>query len=63
MADQLRSLDQRNPITASRMAKVFSRWRSYGPSRQQLMRSALQKLRDGELSNNSREVVDQCLGE
>ena len=63
MADQIRSLDQRNPITASRMAKVFSRWRSYGPSRQQLMRSALQKLRDGELSTNSREVVDQCLGE
>jgi aminopeptidase N len=63
MADQIRSLDQRNPITASRMAKVFSRWRSYGPSRQQLMRSALQQLRDGELSTNSREVVDQCLGE
>jgi aminopeptidase N len=63
MADQIRSLDQRNPITASRMAKVFSRWRSYGLSRQQLMRSALQKLRDGELSTNSREVVDQCLGE
>jgi aminopeptidase N len=63
MADQIRSLDQRNPITASRMAKVFSRWRSYGPSRQQLMRSALQQLRAGELSTNSREVVDQCLGE
>ena len=63
MADQIRSLDQRNPITASRMAKVFSRWRSYGPSRQELMRSALQQLRAGELSTNSREVVDQCLGE
>jgi aminopeptidase N len=63
MADQIRSLDQRNPITASRMAKVFSRWRSYGPSRQQLMRSALQQLRAGELSTNSREVVDQCLGD
>jgi len=63
MADQIRSLDQRNPITASRMAKVFSRWRSYGPSRQQLMRAALERLQAGELSTNSREVVDQCLGD
>jgi aminopeptidase N len=45
------------------MAKVFSRWRSYGPSRQQLMRTALERLQAGELSTNSREVVDQCLGD
>ena len=63
MSDQIRSLDQRNPITASRMAKVFSRWRSYGPNRQLLMRTALERLQAGELSTNSREVVDQCLGD
>jgi aminopeptidase N len=54
MAGQIAALDQRNPITASRMAKVFSRWQSYGPERSARMREAL--------STNSREVVEQCLG-
>ena len=32
----------RNPLTASRMAKVFSRWRSYGAERQSVMREAIE---------------------
>jgi len=61
MAEQIAAVDQRNPITASRMAKVFSRWQSYGPERSARMREALQQLSDSPLSPNSREVVDQCL--
>ncbi|MEY4360582.1 MAG: putative aminopeptidase, partial [Cyanobacteriota bacterium] len=38
MAERIAWLDQRNPITASRMAKVFSRWQSYGPERSARMR-------------------------
>ena len=34
MAEQIAAVDSRNPITASRMAKVFSRCGSYGPERQ-----------------------------
>jgi aminopeptidase N len=61
MARQIAALDQRNPITASRMAKVFSRWSSYGPGRRQRMREALTQLAGGPLSTNTREVVEQCL--
>ena len=62
MAGQIAALDQRNPITASRMAKVFSRWQSYGPERSTRMREALEQLASTSLSTNSREVVEQCLG-
>jgi aminopeptidase N len=62
MAEQIVALDRRNPITASRMAKVFSRWQSYGPERSARMREALEQLAAAELSANSREVVNQCLG-
>jgi aminopeptidase N len=63
LAEQIGLLDQRNPITAARLCKIFSRWQSYGPSRRQAMGQALRELADlPGLSENSREVVDQCLG-
>ena len=61
MAEQIAELDQRNPITASRMAKVFSRWQSYGPERSACMRQALEHLAAAQLSANTSEVVNQCL--
>jgi aminopeptidase N len=62
LASRIAELDSRNPITASRLAKVFSRWRSYGPERSAQMRDALEQLATAPLSANSREVVGQCLG-
>jgi aminopeptidase N len=44
------------------MAKLFSRWQSYGPERRARMREALDQLAAAPLSPNSREVVDQCRG-
>ncbi|CAI8173642.1 MAG: Uncharacterised protein [Prochlorococcus marinus str. MIT 9215] len=58
MADQLIAVDHRNPITASRMVKVFSRWRSYAPSRRDAMVGAIERLASAELSSNTREVVN-----
>ena len=63
LAEQLIALDRRNPITASRLAKVFSRWQSYGPERRQRLREALELLDAASLSPNSREVVRQCLAD
>ncbi|MEB3199581.1 MAG: aminopeptidase N [Synechococcaceae cyanobacterium] len=63
LATQIAELDQRNPITASRLVKVFSRWRRYGPLRSARMREALCLLREAPLSTNSREVVEQCLAD
>jgi aminopeptidase N len=62
MAEQVAWLDGRNPITASRLAKVFSRWRSYGSERRQAMHAALEHLAAAQLSTNTAEVVEQCLG-
>jgi aminopeptidase N len=62
MAEQIAWLDGRNPITASRLAKMFSRWRSYGSLRRQAMHGALEQLAAAQLSTNTREVVEQCLG-
>ncbi|MGB5134728.1 MAG: aminopeptidase N [Prochlorococcaceae cyanobacterium] len=61
LAAQIAALDRRNPITASRLAKVFSRWQSYGPARRAHLREALDQLAAAELSTNCREVVEQCL--
>ena len=62
MAARIADLDQRNPITASRLAKVFSRWQSYGPVRSAAMHAALEQLAAASLSPNTGEVVSQCLG-
>ena len=62
MAARIADLDQRNPITASRLAKVFSRWQSYGPARSAAMHVALEQLAAATLSPNTGEVVSQCLG-
>jgi aminopeptidase N len=61
LAEQIAALDQRNPITASRLVKVFSRWRSFSPQRREQMRGALEGLATGSLSANTAEVVEQCL--
>ncbi len=61
MAAEIAALDGRNPITASRLAKLFSRWRSYGPQREAAMGAALDQLAAASLSTNTRAVVEQCL--
>lgn len=57
IAEQIVDVDQRNPVTASRMVKVFSRWRSYASERQVVMKEAIQLLDVPGLSSNTREVV------
>jgi aminopeptidase N len=61
LAQQIAELDRRNPITASRLAKVFSRWRSYGSDRSAAMGTALEQLARADLSANTAEVVNLSL--
>jgi len=63
MAGQIAALDRRNPITASRLAKVFSRWRSYAPARSAAMGMALEQLAGADLSANTAEVVNLSLAQ
>ncbi len=58
MAEQIFAVDQRNPITASRISKIFSRWQSYIEPNSKNMFKAIQFLNDKNLSQNTREVVD-----
>ena len=62
IASQLVQLDGSNPITASRMLKLFMAWRRYSPERQQRMRDSLEWMAERLPSPNSQEVVRQCLG-
>lgn len=63
LAQQLLGLDQRNPIAASRLLKLFSGWRRYGPARQAQMQASLDWLLSRLHSPNSLEVVRGCLAD
>jgi len=61
-AETIIALDALNPQVASRLAKVFSRWRRYDSNRQRLMHDALEHIaaREG-LSPDVYEVVSNSL--
>lgn len=44
LADQVLTLNRLNPQVASRMVKMFARWRKYDPRRQSLMRAELERI-------------------
>ncbi len=58
MAEQLIVLDKINPITASRLVKVFSRWKSYINPNKDAMYKVINKMDLIDLSKNTREVID-----
>ncbi len=58
MAENLVTLDKRNPITASRLIKVFSRWKKYSLPRQKLICKAISRIESQDLSHNTREVLE-----
>ncbi|AIQ97657.1 aminopeptidase N [Prochlorococcus sp. MIT 0801] len=61
MADKLIEVDKINPITASRMVKVFSKWKTYIDKNKKGMYESLLKLNKANLSSNTREVVELIL--
>ena len=61
MADKLIEVDKINPITASRMVKVFSKWKTYIDKNKEGMYESLLKLNKANLSSNTREVVELIL--
>ena len=58
MAEQIYELDKRNPITASRLAKVFVRWQDYSEPFSNNIYSVITKLSCMNLSSNTKEVID-----
>ncbi len=61
MADKLIEVDKINPITASRMVKIFSKWKTYIDKNKEGMYESLLKLNKANLSSNTREVVEMIL--
>ncbi len=61
MADKLIEVDKINPITASRMVKIFGKWKTYIDKNKEMMYESLLKLNKANLSSNTREVVEMIL--
>ena len=62
VTDWLLKLDALNPQTTARLAGVYETWKRYSPDRQALMQSQMQRMADtGDLSKNTREIVERML--
>ena len=61
MAEKLIQVDKLNPITASRMVKVFSRWKTYVDQNREEMYKAILNINKANISSNTREVVELIL--
>ncbi len=61
MAEQILKVDQQNPITASRIAKVFSHWKSYSSPHKERMKASIDLLYQKNLSINTSEVLTQII--
>tara|TARA_B100000579_G_scaffold257767_1_gene212213 strand:- start:810 stop:3431 length:2622 start_codon:yes stop_codon:yes gene_type:complete len=61
MAEKLIKVDKINPITASRMVKVFSKWKTYIDKNKQEMYKAIIQINNADISANTREVVELIL--
>ncbi len=59
--DQILALDKFNPQIASRMVKIFSRWRRYDETRQKLMKAELERAAKEDLSPDVFEIVTKSL--
>ncbi|WP_210396839.1 aminopeptidase N [Motiliproteus sediminis] len=62
LADQILTLDARNPQIASRLLGPLTRWKRYDAKRRALMQAELERIRDADkLSPDSYEVVTKTL--
>ena len=62
LADQVITLNARNPQIASRLLAPLTRWAKYGSERQAQMKAQLQRILDsGELSSDVYEVLSKSL--
>jgi len=61
MAEKLIEIDKINPITASRIVKVFSRWKTYVDKNKNEMYKAILKMNGASISPNTREVIELIL--
>lgn len=62
IADQILTLDKMNPQVASRLVRVFTRWRKFDAQRQALMETEMRRIKaTAGLSKDVFEIVDKSL--
>ena len=61
MAEKIIDVDKINPITASRMVKIFSKWKTYIDKNKEEMYKSILKINKANISSNTREVVELIL--
>ena len=61
MAEKIIEVDKINPITASRMVKIFSKWKTYIDKNKEGMYKSILKINKANISSNTREVVELIL--
>ncbi len=58
-----RTYDPMNPQIASRLVRVFTRWKRFDENRQALMKAELERIKDQpDLSKDVFEIVEKSLG-
>ena len=63
LADQIIHLDPMNPQIASRLVRVFTRWKRFDENRQALMKTELERIKQQPgLSKDVFEIVEKSLG-
>ncbi len=61
MAEKIIEVDKINPITASRMVKVFTNWKTYIDKNKEEMYKSILKINNANISSKTREVVELIL--
>ncbi len=61
IAEQIIQIDSRNPITASRIVKIFSNWANYIEPNSKNMFIAIETINNQSLSSNTKEVIDNIM--
>ena len=61
VADKIIKFDKSNPIVISRFLKIFSNFRNYENPYKSNMLEVLNKIKENDLSPNTREVIDAIL--
>eukprot|EP00747_Dinoflagellata_sp_TGD_P182508 gnl/TRDRNA2_/TRDRNA2_36783_c0_seq1.p1 gnl/TRDRNA2_/TRDRNA2_36783_c0~~gnl/TRDRNA2_/TRDRNA2_36783_c0_seq1.p1 ORF type:complete len:1061 (-),score=248.96 gnl/TRDRNA2_/TRDRNA2_36783_c0_seq1:71-3253(-) len=62
IADQVIEVDKRNPQIASRLASAFNQYKQHDEGRQALMKEQLERIADQATSDDTKEIVNRCLG-
>ncbi|MFK8068785.1 MAG: aminopeptidase N [Gammaproteobacteria bacterium] len=63
LADQIIKLDPMNPQVASRLVRVFTRWKRFDENRKALMKKELERIKQQtDLSKDVFEIVEKSLG-